>query len=90
MLAIGQKWYDLEPHEISLETWQSNAAANRLYDQLGFEEVDAAPPVFETRPTHLPVGAKIGVHQVYFDEDEKTSKVVDFRLFKRLGETAMY
>jgi hypothetical protein len=75
---------------ISLETWESNESAMRLYERLGFEEVPGVERIPGVRPTLKPVGTVINGNVVRFRRDEETGldlperEVVDRRVFQVL------
>lgn len=66
---------------ISLEAWESNAPARKLYEEVGF---DPQASTEDTRPTLVPAGRRIGHNIVYFDHALQERRVADTRVFYRL------
>ncbi len=87
VIATAIHKYDCDPEQISLETWQSNERATKLYKKLGFELQES---VACERVTLKPVGAEIKVDgirtMVRADEtDFHTHLVDDRRLYYSLN-----
>lgn len=80
VLAVATELYGIAPERIGLETWESNQAANKLYDLLGFQQVAAEDAV---RPTLQQVGDKVGNNIVFHRLAEIL--VQDRRLYKVLA-----
>lgn len=76
-IAVG----DAVPARVSLETWGSNAAARRVYADLGFVQPDGCDEVPATRPTRLPVGADAAGSTVRADPETGGHVVDDVRCF---------
>ena len=80
VLAVATELYGIAPERIGLETWESNVAANDLYDVLGFRLVASQDDV---RPTLEQAGTRIG-NRVVFHHLAKIL-VQDKRLYKVLA-----
>jgi hypothetical protein len=80
VLAVATELYGIAPERIGLETWESNEAANKLYDLLGFQLVAAEEDV---RPTLQRAGSNIR-NKIVFHRLAKIL-VQDRRLYKVLA-----
>ena len=85
--------HGVPPHKISLENWESNEPAGKLYSLLGFHEVDGAPRLNGTRPTLKSAGTVVNGNVVRYQRDESgaaltTREVDDRRVFQVLDARA--
>lgn len=69
--------FDIDPSNVTLETWASNIGAGRVYEATGFVETHRTEG--QVRPTLQPIGTKVNDRIVY--EDSGRTMVEDTRRF---------